>query len=304
MARPQRNNVDYFPFYCEEGKKMFYIEETYGNEGFAVFVKILRELARTDYHFLDLSNKATKMFISAKLKVSITTMEAIINDLVELEKFDKMLWSENQIIWCQDLVDSIQDAYSKRNNQCITLEALLIHLESLGIRKPSKSTPKPLKGSSKDPVNTQSKEEYSKEDNINAHPVVNWLNKNCPNVQKLKYPITPEQADKLLLEYDKQAIKDTFLAMENKADLLKRYQNANLTIRNWLKNSKTPVKKAAGNFYQDPSEIDIKNVDWTRMPKKPDISDRKAYDEFKAKWRLNEIWQYEINAYGARTTDW
>ena len=46
MARPQRNNVDYFPFYCEEGNKMFYLEETYGNDGFAVFVKLLRELAK------------------------------------------------------------------------------------------------------------------------------------------------------------------------------------------------------------------------------------------------------------------
>lgn len=33
MARPQRNNVDYFPFFCKEGKSMFYIEQKYGNDG-------------------------------------------------------------------------------------------------------------------------------------------------------------------------------------------------------------------------------------------------------------------------------
>ena len=38
MARPERNSVDYFPFLCEEGNKMFYLEETYGNDGFATFV--------------------------------------------------------------------------------------------------------------------------------------------------------------------------------------------------------------------------------------------------------------------------
>ena len=27
MARPERNTVDYFPFMCDEGKKMFYIEK-------------------------------------------------------------------------------------------------------------------------------------------------------------------------------------------------------------------------------------------------------------------------------------
>jgi hypothetical protein len=135
MARPERNNVDYFPFICEDGKKMYYIEETYGNDGFATFVKILRELAKTDYHYLDLSKPTTLMFLSAKCKVPKETLIAIINDLVDLDKFNSMLWKENRIIWCQDFVDNIQDAYKKRNNECITLDGLLLLLQGLGIRK-------------------------------------------------------------------------------------------------------------------------------------------------------------------------
>ncbi len=138
MARPQRNNVDYFPFYCEDGKKMYYLEETYGNDGFATFMKLLRELAKSDFHYLDLSKNTTTMFLSARCKVSKETLESIINDLVELEKFDSVLWSENRIIWCQDFVDSIQDAYSKRSNDCITYEGLLLLLQGLGVRKPIK----------------------------------------------------------------------------------------------------------------------------------------------------------------------
>ena len=138
LARPERNNVDYFPFICEDGKKMYYIEETYGNDGFATFVKILRELAKTDYHYLDLSKPTTLMFLSAKCKVSKDTLIAIINDLVDLDKFNLMLWSEHRIIWCQDFVNNIQDAYKKRNNECITFEGLLLLLSSLGVRKPIK----------------------------------------------------------------------------------------------------------------------------------------------------------------------
>jgi hypothetical protein len=138
MARPERNNVDYFPFICEDGNKMFYIEETYGNDGFATFVKLLRELAKANYHYLDLSKPTTQMFLSAKCKVSKDILLSIIKDLVELGKFDAMLWNENSIIWCQDFIDSIQDAYSKRNNKCITFDGLLLLLISLGIRKPSK----------------------------------------------------------------------------------------------------------------------------------------------------------------------
>lgn len=159
MARPERNNVDYFPFICEEGKKMFYIEETYGNDGFATFVKLLRELAKTNYHYLDLSKNTTLMFISARCKVTKEVLQSIITDLVELGKFDKVLWYENKIIWCQYFIDNIQDAYSKRNNKCITYDGLLTLLIGLGVRKPSKLP-------STVPVKPHSIVEYSIEENI------------------------------------------------------------------------------------------------------------------------------------------
>jgi hypothetical protein len=155
MARPERNNVDYFPFICEDGQKMFYIEETYGNDGFASFVKILRELAKANHHYLDLSKPAKVMFLCAKCKVSKDVLLSIIKDLVELGKFDTMLWDENNIIWCQDFIDSIQDAYFKRKNKCITYDGLLVLLISLGVRKPSKS--KPIES-----INPQSIVEYIK----------------------------------------------------------------------------------------------------------------------------------------------
>lgn len=189
MARPERNNVDYFPFYCEDGNKMFYLEETYGNDGFATFVKLLRELAKTNYHYLDLSKPTTLMFLSAKCKITKETLLMIIKDLVELGKFDSVLWNENSIIWCQDFVDSIQDAYNKRNNKCITYDGLLLLLSSLGVRKQSKSK-------STVPVNPQSKEEESKLDknktNIPAFDIfLTYAKEQKPKVNeslvKLKY---------------------------------------------------------------------------------------------------------------------
>lgn len=190
MARPERNNVDYFPFMCEDGNKMFYIEETYGNDGFATFVKLLRELAKTNYHFLDLSKPTTLMFLSAKCKVSKETLLSIINDLVDLGKFDATLWNENKVIWCQDFVDSIQDAYIRRNNKCITFDGLLQHLISLGIRKPYNCSKKGNK-------NPQSKVKDSKEEEnkVNIIPefsvFLNYAIEQKPKVDnqlvKLKY---------------------------------------------------------------------------------------------------------------------
>ncbi len=155
MARPERNNVDYFPYFCKEGKAMFYIEQKYGNDGFASWVKILRLLAVTNNHYLNLSSKIEFMFLSSKCKVSEVVLNEIINDLCELGEFNTELWKENKILWNQKFVDSIQDAYSKRNNKCITFDGLLLLLECLGVRKLSN-------GISNEPGNTQSKVEYSK----------------------------------------------------------------------------------------------------------------------------------------------
>lgn len=163
MARPERNNVDYFPYLVDEGEKMYYIDQQYGNDGFATFIKILTSLAKTDFHYLDLSKRTTQMFLSAKCKVSTEILLSIITDLAELGKFDLMLWNENKIIWCQDFIDSIQDAYKKRNNECITFDGLVSLLVSLGIRKHSKSK---TTGSVKPQSIVEDIKEYkSKEDN-------------------------------------------------------------------------------------------------------------------------------------------
>ena len=227
MARPERNNVDYFPFMCEDGNKMFYIEETYGNDGFATFVKLLRELAKTNYHFLDLSKPTTLMFLSAKCKVSKETLLSIINDLVDLGKFDATLWSENKVIWCQDFVDSIQDAYIRRNNKCITFDGLLLHLTSLGIRKPSN-------GSKKGNKNPQSKVEDSKEE------------ENKVNIYRsfLHLEITNDDIEKLKIDYDIKTIDSVLDSIENYKDN-KKYKSLYLTAKKWLE--KEPKKKALIN---------------------------------------------------------
>ena len=106
---------------------------------------------------MNLSKPTTLMYLSAKCKVSKEVLEAIINDLVDLGKFNATLWSENKIVWCQDFNDSVQDAYKKRNNKCITFEGLLTLLQSLGVRKPNKLP-------TKVPDNPQRKEKDSIEE--------------------------------------------------------------------------------------------------------------------------------------------
>jgi hypothetical protein len=133
MARPERNNVDYFPLYVDNGRKMFYIENKYGNDGYATWIKILSELAKADYHYLNLEDTTQMMFLSATCKVSEEILRNIINDLVKLGEFNSDLWNKHHILFSEKFIDSIADAYKSRNNNPPTLLSLAKVLRGLGI---------------------------------------------------------------------------------------------------------------------------------------------------------------------------
>jgi hypothetical protein len=81
----------------------------------------------------------------------------------------------------------------------------------------------------------EKEEEKGKVEYTNTHPLVEYLNTNCPKVQGLATPINNEQATNLLLEFDKYDLVDVFMSMENTKDLKKKYNSANLTVRSWIK---------------------------------------------------------------------
>ena len=69
----------------------------------------------------------------------------------------------------------------------------------------------------------------------NTHPLVEYLNTNCPQVQGLATPINNLDAERLLVEFDKYDLVEVFMAMENTKQLKRKYNSANLTVRSWIK---------------------------------------------------------------------
>jgi hypothetical protein len=67
------------------------------------------------------------------------------------------------------------------------------------------------------------------------HPLQVFIRDKLPNVSKLKYQLTGEEAEKLLQDIDKVKIRDMLETMENYKPLLKNNQSVYLTLRNWIR---------------------------------------------------------------------
>jgi len=132
MARPQRNDIDYFPHPVVHGKKMFYLRTEYGNDGYVVWFMTLEKLGKASYHYLDLKDEVEIMYLSAEFKVESDKLREILNCLVKLGEFDRYLWETESILYNEKFVENISDAYKKRTNDCINRESLISLLVGKG----------------------------------------------------------------------------------------------------------------------------------------------------------------------------
>lgn len=113
MARPSKAVVDYFPLVCKWGDSIKYIEDTYGNDGFVCWVKLLQKLGRTEYHYFDWQDIKQRKILCAQMKLNEDLVKQILNELAEFDCIDNELWSE-EIIFSENFVKSIKDAYKSR----------------------------------------------------------------------------------------------------------------------------------------------------------------------------------------------
>lgn len=163
MGRNEKNDVDYFPFYCKEGKTMHVIETKFRNDGFAVWVKLLRQLATTDFHYLDLRDELDVIYLSSRCLVEQEVLIGVLDILAKFNEIDGELWTKHRIVWNQKFVDSINDAYNKRRNKPLFRQSLI---DKLNLNDGVKAV--------KQDINTQSKVKESKEDKskVNIDTVV------------------------------------------------------------------------------------------------------------------------------------
>lgn len=82
-------------------------------------------------------------------------------------------------------------------------------------------------------------------DILEKHKLVIWLEQYCPEVQKLKKPITNKEAEKIQERFKGKfkTVESVFLRMENHKGLSTKYKSAYLTFCQWVENMKPEVEQ-------------------------------------------------------------
>lgn len=123
MGRPERRDVDYFPFYAKDGRTLGILESKYQCKGTGFFTNVLRFLSRQPDHHFDINDESDRMYFFSKMKCDDEAAEDMLNIMVKTGKLDKPLFDAG-VIASQDHLHSIEDAYRQRNKDIITIEEI------------------------------------------------------------------------------------------------------------------------------------------------------------------------------------
>jgi DnaD/phage-associated family protein len=116
VARPKKQTVEYFPHFVLNGKTIFILESSFGNDGYAFWFKLLELLGATEGHYFDCNNLAEWKFLLAKTHVNEEKALKILDTLSELKAIDQELWKQ-KVLWVQKFVDNLTELYKKRASE-------------------------------------------------------------------------------------------------------------------------------------------------------------------------------------------
>ncbi len=124
MGRPERHDVDYFPFYVKDGRTLFILERKYECKGVGFFTNLFRFLAKTPDHYFQVVSESDKLYLLASVKCDEESAMDMIDLMATTGKIDKDLWEHKRVIASEAFLNSIKEAYRKRTIECISIEEI------------------------------------------------------------------------------------------------------------------------------------------------------------------------------------
>jgi len=132
VGRPERHDVDYFPFYAKDGRTLFILESKYQCKGTGFFTNLLRFLSLQPDHYFSITDESDRLYFFSKTKCDQESGEDMLNIMVKTGKIDRELF-ECGIIASSDFLSSIEDAYKRRSNDCITIDEIKVIADINGV---------------------------------------------------------------------------------------------------------------------------------------------------------------------------
>ncbi len=203
MARIEKNIVSYFPHdaTASSGDTLTILQNRFGNDGYAVWFKLLEKLASSEGHIIDCRNPMRWQLLVAYFGIDEITTVEIFKLLVEIEAIDKELWA-SRVIWCQKLVDNVAHVYTNRRREK-PLKPVITDDKPITTTEKSITTPQSTHSIVKDSIVDNSivdKETLSP--SSNGHP--DWLNTETweafLEMRKEKKAVPSEKAKVLLVK--------------------------------------------------------------------------------------------------------
>lgn len=127
MARPERRNADYFPFYAKDGRTLHILEGKYDCKGTGFFTNVMRFLTLQDDHHFCIQDLSDKMYFFSKCKCDEETGMDMLNIMSKTRKLHTCMWVSHAVIASQDHLDSLEDAYRQRKNDIITMDEIMVY---------------------------------------------------------------------------------------------------------------------------------------------------------------------------------
>jgi hypothetical protein len=198
MARPAKQTVDYFPHRCKGGKTLYILETRYSDKGYAFWFKVLETLGETESHAFRFDDPTNQEYFLAKTRTTTEQSLEILNLLAKLDAIDKNLWENGHIVWSDNFIDGIKDAYRNR-----TIDMPV---------KPVSDVRNPPAMLVSDVINPQIREEKIKEEKNKekGKPLLlpEWLDKKLwedfqDSRKKLKAPMTDAAAKYIIKDLEK-----------------------------------------------------------------------------------------------------
>lgn len=258
MARKAEAGIEYFPMNTDiiHNPKIRLVVAEFGSKStWAVLLPLYCNIYREKGYWIDWFDEDSKLlFAQDECKLELSVVNEIVQGCIRRSLFDKGVFDSFGILTS----DRIQENYftaKARNKAAIFIKEFAVKNEkneyvyklfqnvniidltvNIIKKKVSISTQKKkeiIEGEEKEegdsgekPKHTQIEIEYFKKFN-------HWIQENAPRIAKLKEPFTIEEYLRIKKDFPIETITKILTAMQNRADLLKKYVSANLTFRNW-----------------------------------------------------------------------